>query len=89
MAENKALWHEALTHYRAWNEAEFIDRVQRAGERTPAEKWRIFLDLVTFGRRINPQGSEWEQRQTIEEWEAYYAKMRRFEERRRERETAT
>lgn len=89
MAEDKALWHEALAHYRAWNEAEFIDRVQRGGERTPAEKWRIFLDLMAFGRRINPQGSEWEQRQTIEEWEAYYAKMRRFEERRRGRETAT
>ena len=89
MAEDKALWHEALAHHRAWNEAEFIDRVQRAGEQSLAEKWHAYLDLMAFCWRIKPQASEWEQRQTIEEWEAYYAKMRRFEERRRGRETAT
>jgi len=29
MAEDKALWRKALAHYRAWNEAEFADRVRR------------------------------------------------------------
>jgi hypothetical protein len=89
MTEDRTLWREALAHYRAWNEAEFADRVRRAGERTPPEKWRAYLDLMAFCWRINPEPSEWEQRQTIEEWEAYYARMRRFEERRRWRGTAT
>ncbi len=89
MAEDKALWREALAHYRAWNEAEFADRVRRAGEQSLAEKWHAYLDLMAFCWRINPQASEWEQRQTIEEWETYYARVRRFEERRRRRGTAT
>jgi hypothetical protein len=87
MTGDKALLREALAHYRAWNEAEFADRVRRAGEQTLAEKWRAFLDLMTFCWRASPKASEWEQRRTVEEWKAYYAKMRRFEERRRERGT--
>ena len=89
MTEDKTLWLEALAHYRAWNEAKFADRVRRAGELTLAEKWRAYLDLMALCWRVNPEPSEWEQRQTIEEWEAYYAKMQRFEERRRKRGTAT
>jgi len=89
VTEDKALWREALAHYRAWNEAEFVDCVHRASEQTLAEKWRAYLDLMTFCWRVNPEPSEWEQRQTAKEWESYYARMRRFEERRRERGTAT
>ena len=89
MTEDKALWREALAHYCAWNEAEFADRVRRAGEQAPAEKWRAYLDLLSFCWRISPGPSEWEQRQTAEEWASYYARMRRFEERRRERGPAT
>ena len=88
MTEDKAPWREALAHYRAWNEAEFANRVRRAGEQTLAEKWRAYLDLLAFCWRVNPEPSEWEQRQTAEEWEAYYARMQRFEERRRERRIA-
>ena len=89
MSEDKTLWREALAHYRAWNEAEFADRVRRAGEQTLAEKWRAYLDLMALCWRVNPEPSEWEQRQTIEEWEAYYTKIHRFEERRHRRGTAT
>ena len=89
MTEDKALWREALAHYCSWNEAEFTDRVRRAGEQMLAEKWRAYLDLLALCWRVNPEPSEWEQRQTAEEWASYYARMRRFEERRRERGTAT
>jgi hypothetical protein len=89
MVEDKTLWREALAHYRAWNEAEFADRVRRANEQSLAEKWRAYQDLMAFCWRINPEPSEWEQRQTIQEWEAYYAKIRRFEDRRRRHGTAT
>ncbi len=87
MTEDRVLWREALAHYHAWNEAEFADRVRGAGEQTLAEKWRAYLDLMTFCWRINSEPSEWEQRRTVEEWEACYARMRRFEERRREHRT--
>jgi len=89
MAEDETLWREALVHYRAWDEAEFADRIRRAGQQTLAEKWRAYLDLMALCWRVKPEPSEWEQRQTIEEWEAYYARMQRFEERRRRRGAAT
>jgi len=92
VTEDKALWREALAHYRAWNEAEFADRVRRAGEQSLAEKWRAYLDLMAFCWRANPEPSKWEQRQTAREWETYYVRMQRFEEqrqRRRRRGTAT
>jgi hypothetical protein len=87
MTEDKKLLREALAHYRAWNEAEFADRVRHAGERTLEEKWRAYLDLTAFCRRVNPEASEWEQRRTAEAWDAYYARMQLFEERRRKRGT--
>jgi hypothetical protein len=86
MTEDKALWREALAHYRAWNEAEFADRVRRAGERTVAEKWHIFLDLVAFGRQIKPGLSKYAQRQKVIALQTYYARVRKFEEKRQHRE---
>jgi len=89
MAEDKALWREALAHYRAWNEAEFADRVRRAGEQSLAEKWRIFLDLTAFGRKIRPEPSEHAQRQEATALQMYYTRIRRFEEKRRHREQSS
>jgi len=85
MAEDRAMWLRALEHYRAWNEAKFADRVRRAGQRSPAEKWRAYLDLIAFGRRIRPQPSEWEQKRKVEALLTYYARLQRFEERRKQR----
>ncbi len=85
MTEDKALWREALAHYRAWNEAEFADRVRRAGEQSLAEKWHAYLDMMAFCWRANPEPSKWEQRQTAREWETYYVRMQRFEEQRQRR----
>jgi hypothetical protein len=87
--EDKTLWHEAVAHYRAWNEAEFADRVRRTSEQSLTEKWQAYQDLMAFCWRVNPEASEWEQTQTLKEWESYYSRMRRFEERRRRRDTTT
>ncbi|MBN1975802.1 MAG: hypothetical protein JW918_00240 [Anaerolineae bacterium] len=89
MTEDKELLREALAHYRAWNEAEFADRVRHAGERTLEEKWRIFLDLFAFGKRIRPTPSEYAQRQEVETLQVYYDRLRRFEEKRLSRERST
>jgi len=75
-----------VAHYRAWNENEFADRVRRAGERMPIEKWNIFLDLWNFGIRIRPEpGQAWLRRET-EGHQAYYTRLQQFEEKRRQRE---
>ena len=83
MTLDKALWREVLAHYRAWNEDVFRDRVLRAGEQTPAEKWRVYLELMSFGLKIRPTPSVWQQRRTMADWETYYARIKKFEEWRR------
>ena len=86
MTEDKALWRKALTHYRAWNEAEFADRVRRAGEHTPIEKWNIFLDLWSFGIRIRPEQGRAGLCRETEGHQVYYTRIQQFEEKRRQRE---
>jgi hypothetical protein len=73
---------EALAHYRAWNEAEFVDRVRNAGKKTPAEKWREYQDLFAFARSIKPELSPGAQVLAAQEWVDYYEKLKRFEARR-------
>lgn len=85
MTEDKATLREALAHYRAWNEAEFADRVRRAGERTLADKWRIFLDLFAFGKQLRPTPSGHAQRQEAKALRTYYDRLRVFEEKRQHR----
>lgn len=53
LAEHKQTRLQAIESYRQWNEAVFVDRVRNAGQRTPLEKWHIFLDLLRFGEQIN------------------------------------
>ena len=86
MSENEITLREALVHYRAWNEAEFADRVRRAGQQTLAERWRIFLDLFAFGKRIKPTPSEYTQQQEAMALQTYYTRLRQFEEKRRHRD---
>ena len=84
MTEDKALWREALAYYRAWNEAEFADRVRRAGERTPVEKWNIFLDMWSFGIRIRPEQGLAGLRRETGGHQVYYTRIQQFEEKRRQ-----
>ena len=78
----KAAWQATLAHYRAWNEAEFRERIQNAGKKTPMQKWREFLAIMEFGLMIKPQPSEHEHRQKIEMLNRYYERMQYFEMRR-------
>ena len=71
-----------MAHYRAWNEAEFRERIQNAGEKTPLQKWREFLVIMEFGLMIKPQPSEDEQYQKVEMLNQYYERIKYFEMRR-------
>lgn len=79
---DKAAWKETLAHYRAWNEAEFLERIQNAGKKTPAQKWWEFLAIMEFGLMIKSQPSEHEHRQKIEMLNQYYERIKYFEKRR-------
>ena len=83
---DKAAIREALAQYQAWNEADFVHRVRTAGKDTLAERWRQYRDLVSFCLKLNPEASPMEQQWTINEWEAYYTSLRRFEQERAKRE---
>ncbi len=71
---------EARELYRAWNEDDLVHRVLTAGQKTPAEKWREYQELMRLCWKLKPEPSLWEQQRSLEEWEAYYEKIRRFEE---------
>lgn len=84
MSLDKNIWREAIAQYRAWNEAKFVEQVLSAGQKSPAERWREYQALMPLCWKLKPKQSPWEQQRITEEWEAYYASMRRFEEWRRE-----
>ncbi|MBC8248913.1 MAG: hypothetical protein H8E90_04490 [Anaerolineales bacterium] len=85
MSLDKIIWREAIAQYRAWNDAKFVEQVLSAGQKSPAEKWREYQALMSLCWKLKPEQSPWEQRRIAEEWEVYYASMRRFEEWRRGR----
>jgi len=89
MSLDKAVWREAMAHYRAWNEAKFLEQLLTAGQKTPAEKWREYQDLMSLCWKLKPELSLWEQQRVTEEWRAYYTSILRFEEWRRGRAKAT
>ncbi len=79
MCLDKNIWHEGIAQYRAWNEAKFVERVLTAGQKSPIERWREYQALASLCWKLKPEPSLWEQRRAVEEWEAYYEAMRRFE----------
>jgi len=82
MALDRVVLKETLAHYRAWNEAEFVDQVRNAGKKTPDEKWREYQALFAFGLMIKPDSSPAMQRQSAREWQVYLDRIQCFEARR-------
>lgn len=80
MSPDKNIWREAIAQYRAWNETKFVEQVLIAGQKSPAERWREYQALMSLCWKLKPGQSPWEQQRIAEEWEAYYASIRRFEE---------
>jgi len=83
--KEKLQWKTTFAHYQAWNEAEFIARVQNAGKKSMEEKWQEFLAIMEFGLMIKPMPSEHEQRQKVEMLNKYLEAIQLFEERRKQR----
>ena len=89
MTLNKETWCEAIAQYRKWNEDVLASQVLARSEMDPEKKWRAYLDLCAFARRIKPDQSEWVQEQHARDWEAYHARILEFERRRRLRGSGT
>lgn len=81
---DKAVWQTTLSYYRAWNEAEFREKIRNAGRKSFAQKWQEFCDLIEFGLMLKPQPSEHEQRQKVKMLNRYYETIQRFEARRQQ-----
>lgn len=81
---DKAAWQMRLKYYRAWNEAEFREKIRNAGKKNFAQKWQEFFDLIEFGLMLKPQPSEYEQQQKVEMLNRYYEAIQRFEARRQQ-----
>lgn len=70
---------EALAHYRAWNEADFVHRVLSAGTKTQSEKWEEYRAMFAFARATKPELSPLSQIMANQEWVDYYEQLERFE----------
>lgn len=84
MKLDKTIWRKAITQYQSWNESKLIEQIHSAGKKTPDEKWQEYKQLISFCWRLKPEPSLGEYHCTMKAWEAYYASIQRFEEKRRE-----
>ncbi len=80
---------EAQEYYRQWNEAKLVDKAKYAGELSPHEGWRQYVSLWEFAMRSSEGPGLTAQRLRMEEWAAYYEKIRKFEAWRGERAEGT
>lgn len=85
MPLDKELYRQAYEHYRQWNEAELIDRVQNAGRLSPQELWERYLALTDFGLSLAPHPSAWQRRQKLDQLAQHYEDLQKLESWRRSR----
>lgn len=83
MQLDKDLYRQAYEAYREWNAAEAAERAATAGQLSPAEAWRQYVDLVEFCWRLAPEPGVHQRREKAAALDRYYTAVRRLEERRR------
>ena len=84
MSLDKELYRQAYEHYRQWNFAERADRVYHAGERSPEECWKIYVDWWEFLVSIAPERSQEQLDRRMDIWNIYYSRMQKIEKWRKE-----
>jgi hypothetical protein len=83
---DKNVLRETLANYQTWDEAKFVDRVRRAGQRSREQKWHEYLALMEFGLQIRSWPSKSQQRRKMKAFDQYYSRIHQFEARRKQRE---
>ncbi|MDI6736577.1 MAG: hypothetical protein QME42_10395 [bacterium] len=81
---DRTIWRKAIIQYQSWNESKLVEQIRSAGQKTPAEKWEEYKQLISLCWRLKPEPSLKEDYYTMNEWAAYYASIQRFEEKRKE-----
>lgn len=89
MSLDKTIWKEAISQYKAWNEAKFTEQVLTAGKKTLTDKWREYEELMSLCWKLKPTPGLTQQQHAMKEWEDYYTSIRQFEERRKKYGKAT
>jgi hypothetical protein len=82
---DKELYRKAYTEYRQWNKLALAKRIHEASLHTPQERWREYLDLWNFCRKLGVKASPYQRQQKLEALELYYARVQKMETWRRER----
>ena len=80
---DKKLLLEMQAEYQQWNEQKALERAEREGQLSPAEAWQQYLALADFAHNHCPPVGEWYQERKLKDLRRYYARIRKFEARRR------
>jgi len=86
---DKELYRQAHAWYSQWNQAELEDDLRTAGNLSPQQTWRQYVDLWEFCMKLSPSLSALQEKQRGSELDQYYANIRRFESWRRARGETT
>ena len=76
---DKELYRKVYESFRQWNEAEKIERARNAGQLSPQEAWRRYVDLVEFCWKIAPRQSDWQRNQKLAGLDRYYEQIKKLE----------
>ena len=79
MSLDKELYRQAYQQYDQWNKARAADRIRNAGQLSPTEAWRRYVELVEFCWRLSPRQSQQQREQRLADWDRYYDRVRRLE----------
>jgi hypothetical protein len=89
MQLDKDLYRKAYELHRQWNEAEKIERARNAGQLSPEEAWRQYVDLVEFCWRLCPEQSQRQREQKLIHLNRYYDRVQKLEAWRRAHDQTT
>jgi len=81
---DKDLYRRAYDQYRQWNDLIARERQQQAGQLSPAEAWRRYVELVEFCWRLSPEPGRWQRQEKLAALERYYDAVQKLEVWRRE-----
>ncbi len=80
---DKALYRKAYEQYRQWNKARLKDKILHAGELSPEEAWKQYVDLWNVCMMLSENKYHGHRKSKLKDLQKYYDRIQQFESRRK------